>query len=191
MFFCPANRVWGHPVYAADELVTAFFENSPVRIIVSEELPDGVQAQYVAKNRAIFVRNNMSAETTFLAIAREQTAASFDIHDGQYSRNAYTPQSYCAAYVAAKKYGLDVSSFSFERVCQLCSGLEPQAQRRFLSDAKQATYAVERIVRRGLREMELSVTPEADYSVEQKADVKESGQPKPGKVKKAAQPERE
>ncbi len=37
------------PVYAADELVTAFFENSPVRIIVSEELPDGVQAQYVAK----------------------------------------------------------------------------------------------------------------------------------------------
>ena len=90
-----------------------------------------------------------------------------------------------------KKYGLDVSSFSFERVCQLCSGLEPQAQRRFLSDAKQAAYAVERIVRRGLREMELSVTPEADYSVEQKADVKESGQPKPGKVKKAAQPERE
>ncbi|MBN3026263.1 hypothetical protein JXX19_07465 [Ruthenibacterium lactatiformans] len=112
-------------------------------------------------------------------------------HDGQYSRNAYTPQSYCAAYVAAKKYGLDVSGFSFERVCQLCSGLEPQAQRRFLSDAKQAAYAVERIVRRGLREMELSVTPEADYSVEQKAAVKESGQPKPGKVKKAAQPERE
>ena len=112
-------------------------------------------------------------------------------NDGQYSRNAYTPQSYCAAYVAAKKYGLDVSGFSFERVCQLCSGLEPQAQRRFLSDAKQAAYAVERIVRRGLREMELSVTPEADYSVEQKAAVKESGQPKPGKVKKAAQPERE
>ena len=50
---------------------------------------------------------------------------------------------------------------------------------------------MERIVRRGLREMELSVTPEADYSVEQKAAVKESGQPKPGKVKKAAQPERE
>ena len=125
------------PVYAADELVTAFFESSPVRIIVSEELPEGVQAQYVAKNRAIFVRNNMSAETTFLAIAREQAAASFDIHDGQYSRNAYTPQSYCATYVAAKKYGLNVSSFSFERVCQLCSGLEPQVQRRFLSDAKQ------------------------------------------------------
>ena len=130
------------PVYAADELVTAFFGSSPVRIVVSEEMPDGMQAQYVAKNRAIFVRNNMSAETTFLAIAREQAAASFDIHDGQYSRNAYTPQSYCAVYVAAKKYGLDVSGFSFERVCQMCSSLEPQAQRRFLSDSKQAAYTV-------------------------------------------------
>ncbi len=179
------------PVYAADELVTAFFENSPVRIVVSEELPDAVQAQYVAKNRAIFVRNNMSVETTFLAIAREQAAASFDIHDGQYSRNAYTPQSYCAVYVAAKKYGLDISGFSFERVCQMCSGLEPQAQRRFLSDAKQAAYTVERIVRRGLREMELSATPEADYSVEQKVPTKENGKPKPGRAKKAAQPERE
>ena len=94
-------------------------------------------------------------------------------------------------FLKDKKYGLDVSDFSFERVCQLCSGLEPQAQRRFLSDAKQAAYAVERIVRRRLREMELSVTPEADYSVEQKAAVKEGGQPKLGKVKKTAQPERE
>lgn len=179
------------PVYAADELVTAFFESSPVRIIVSEELPEGVQAQYVAKNRVIFVRNNMSAETTFLAIAREQAAASFDIHDGQYSRNAYTPQSYCATYVAAKKYGLNVSSFSFERVCQLCSGLEPQVQRRFLSDAKQAAYTVERIVRRGLREMELSVTPEAAYSVEQAGGTPEQRKEKTGKSKKQVQPERE
>ena len=73
----------------------------------------------------------MDAQTTFLAIAREQAAASYDIHDGRFSRAAYSAQSYCAAYVAAKKYGLDVRSFSFDRVCQMCSGLEPQEQRRF------------------------------------------------------------
>ena len=94
-------------------------------------------------------------------------------------------------YVAAKKYGLDVSGFSFERVCQMCSSLEPQAQRRFLSDSKQAAYTVERVVRRGLREMELSVTPEADYSVEQKTAVKENEQSKSVKVKKTARLERE
>lgn len=84
-----------------------------------------------------------------------------------------------------------VSGFSFERVCQMCSSLEPQAQRRFLSDSKQAAYTVERVVRRGLREMELSVTPEADYSVEQKTAVKENEQSKSVKVKKTARLERE
>ena len=36
------------PVYAADELVTAVFTNSPVRLAVSEAVPEGIQAQYVA-----------------------------------------------------------------------------------------------------------------------------------------------
>ena len=177
------------PVYAADELVTAVFTNSPVRLAVSEAVPEGIQAQYVAQNRTIYVRNNMDAQTTFLAIAREQAAASYDIHDGRFSRAAYSAQSYCAAYVAAKKYGLDVRSFSFERVCQMCSGLEPQEQRSFLSDVKQAAYTVARTVRRGLNELELSATPEPAYSVEVHAPVEKTE--KPARTKKTPQPQRE
>jgi hypothetical protein len=126
---------------------------------------------------------------TFLAIAREQAAASYDIHDGRFSRAAYSAQSYCAAYVAAKKYGLDVRSFSFDRVCQMCSGLEPQEQRRFLSDVKQAAYTVERTVRRGLNEMELSATPEPACSVEVHASMEQTE--RPARTKKASQPQRE
>lgn len=177
------------PVYAADELVTAVFTNSPVRLAVSEAVPEGIQAQYAAQNRTIYVRNNMDAQTTFLAIAREQAAASYDIHDGRFSRAAYSAQSYCAAYVAAKKYGLDVRSFSFDRVCQMCSGLEPQEQRRFLSDVKQAAYTVERTVRRGLNEMELSSTPEPACSVEVHASMEQTE--RPARTKKASQPQRE
>ena len=177
------------PVYAADELVTAVFTNSPVRLAVSEAMPEGIQAQYAAQNRTIYVRNNMDAQTTFLAIAREQAAASYDIHDGRFSRAAYSAQSYCAAYVAAKKYGLDVRSFSFDRVCQMCSGLEPQEQRRFLSDVKQAAYTVERTVRRGLNEMELSVTPEPVCSVDVHASMEQTE--RPARTKKASQPQRE
>ena len=177
------------PVYAADELVTALFTNSPVRLAVSEAMPEGIQAQYAAQNRTIYVRNNMDAQTTFLAIAREQAAASYDIHDGRFSRAAYSAQSYCAAYVAAKKYGLDVRSFSFDRVCQMCSGLEPQEQRRFLSDVKQAAYTVERTVRRGLNEMELSATPEPACSVEVHAPMEQTE--RPARTKKASQPQRE
>ena len=159
------------PVYAADELVTAVFTNSPVRLAVSEAVPEGIQAQYAAQNRTIYVRN------------------SYDIHDGRFSRAAYSAQSYCAAYVAAKKYGLDVRSFSFDRVCQMCSGLEPQEQRRFLSDVKQAAYTVERTVRRGLNEMELSATPEPACSVEVHASMEQTE--RPARTKKASQPQRE
>lgn len=153
---------------AADQIVRYSLEGTEIALKLTGE---------AAKNFAVFAA----------AVLKDQKK----MHDGQYSRNAYTPQSYCATYVAAKKYGLNVSSFSFERVCQLCSGLEPQVQRRFLSDAKQAAYTVERIVRRGLREMELSVTPEAAYSVEQAGGTPEQRKAKTGKSKKQVQPERE
>ena len=113
-----------------------------------------------------------------------------DVYKRQrFSRAAYSAQSYCAAYVAAKKYGLDVRSFSFDRVCQMCSGLEPQEQRRFLSDVKQAAYTVERTVRRGLNEMELSATPEPACSVEVHASMEQTE--RPARTKKASQPQRE
>ena len=100
-------------VYAADELVTAVFTNSPVRLAVSEAVPEGIQAQYAAQNRTIYVRNNMDAQTTFLAIAREQAAASYDIHDGRFSRAAYSAQSYCACLLyTSKRTGIRSVQFS-------------------------------------------------------------------------------
>ena len=54
----------GRPVpppanYQVDELVAAAIESSPVPIQISDSLPDGIQAQYVPKNRTIYVRNGM------------------------------------------------------------------------------------------------------------------------------------
>ena len=54
----------GRPVpppanYQVDELVAAAIESSPVPIQISDSLPDGIQAQYVSKNRTIYVRNGM------------------------------------------------------------------------------------------------------------------------------------
>ena len=48
----------GRPVpppanYQVDELVAAAIESSPVPIQISDSLPDGIQAQYVPKNRTI------------------------------------------------------------------------------------------------------------------------------------------
>ena len=53
-------------------------ENSPVPLVISDQLPQGVQAQYVPRQRTIFVRNGMDETATICAIAREQAHAGFD-----------------------------------------------------------------------------------------------------------------
>ena len=61
-----------------EEIIAAMVEQSPVQLAISDQLPQGVQAQYVPKQHTIFVRNGMDETTTICAIAREQAHASFD-----------------------------------------------------------------------------------------------------------------
>ncbi|WP_418540633.1 ArdC family protein [Hominenteromicrobium sp.] len=42
-----------------EEVIAAMIENSPVPLVISDQLPQGVQAQYVPRQRTIFVRNGM------------------------------------------------------------------------------------------------------------------------------------
>ena len=93
----------GRPVpppaeYQVDELIAASIESSPVPIQISDSLPDGIQTQYVPKNRTIYVRNGMDAGTTLCAIVRECAQADFH-KDYTYNRQAYAAPSYCAAYI--------------------------------------------------------------------------------------------
>lgn len=85
-----------------EEIIATMVENSPVPLAISDQLPQGVQAQYVPKQRTIFVRNGMDETATICAIAREQAHASFDMVGSGYYRQAYAAQAYCAAYVAAQ-----------------------------------------------------------------------------------------
>lgn len=59
-----------------EEVIAAMIENSPVPLSLSDQLPQGVQAQYVPKQRTIYVRNGMDEMATLCAIAREQAHAS-------------------------------------------------------------------------------------------------------------------
>ncbi len=128
----------GRPVpppaeYQVDELIAATIESSPVPIQISDSLPDGIQAQYVPKNRTIYVRNGMDAGTTLCAIVRECAQADFH-KDYTYNRQAYAALSYCAAYMVAHRYGLDTTAFNFDRVVALYGNLGKEQQRGFLSD---------------------------------------------------------
>ncbi|WP_413814362.1 DNA cytosine methyltransferase [Hydrogeniiclostridium mannosilyticum] len=50
-----------------EEIIAAMVENSPVPLAISDQLPQGVQAQYVPKQRTIFVRNGMDEVSTICA----------------------------------------------------------------------------------------------------------------------------
>ena len=146
-------------------------EQSPVPLAISDQLPQGVQAQYVPKQHTIFVRNGMDETATICAIAREQAHASFDTVGSGYYRQAYAAQAYCAAYVTAQKFGVDTSAFHFDKVCQSCAQLPPEEKRSFIGDVKRATYFINRDMQRSFRDLEQAIQPD-EFSVEAAKPVK-------------------
>lgn len=158
-----------------EEIIAAMVEQSPVQLAISDQLPQGVQAQYVPKQRTIFVRNGMDETATICAIAREQAHASFDAVGSGYYWQAYAAQAYCAAYVAAQKFGLDTSVFQFDKVCHSCAQLTPEEKRGFIGDVKRAAYSINWDVQRSFRDLEQAIQPD-EFSV---------AAPKPAKASKA------
>lgn len=158
-----------------EEIIAAMVEQSPVQLAIPDQLPQGVQAQYVPKQRTIFVRNGMDETATICAIAREQAHASFDAVGNGYYRQAYAAQAYCASYIAAQKFGLDTSVFQFDKVCHSCAQLTPEEKRGFIGDVKRAAYSINRDVQRSFRDLEQAIQPD-EFSV---------AAPKPAKASKA------
>ena len=158
----------GRPVpppvhYEVEELIAAAIESSPVPIQISDSLPDGIQAQYVPKNRAIYVRNGMDAGTTLCAIIRECAQADFH-KDYTYNRQAYAAPSYCAAYMVANRYGLDTAAFNFDRVVALYGKLDAVQQKGFLSDVNAVGGGLLRRLGRTLAAQNREA-PTAEYDV--------------------------
>ena len=137
-------------------LMGALLKNTETKISIADNLPENVQAQYIPRQRTIFVRNGMSEEVTFHAINRELACAAMDSHDGTYSRAETVPQAFCAAYVMAEKYGVDNSGFDFNKICEMqgYGNKEPQELRAFIGNVKNAVYTISRHINRNLGQPE-------------------------------------
>ena len=126
------------PQRSLTELIGTVLKDQSVRVQIEDDLPDKVQAQYNPRYRTIYIRNGMSEVTTFHALNRELACAALDQHTGTYSRQKVSAQAYCAAYVIAKRYGVDVTGFNLEYIAQRneCGKKDPQELRDFLNDGK-------------------------------------------------------
>lgn len=150
------------PQKSMEELMDALLRNSDVRVQIADNLPDGVQAQYIPNQRCIYVRNGMSETTTFHAINRELACASMDLHNGTYSRAKAAAPAFCAAYVVAQKYGVDNSGFQFDKVCGIQENgcKDPKELRGFINEVKNAAYIIERHIDRNLGRPEQEFVPD-------------------------------
>lgn len=165
-----------------ETLLGALLANPDVPIRIADNLPEGVQAQYIPRHRTIYVKNGMSEVTTFHAISRELACAALDSHDGSYARQTASPRAYCAAYVVAQRFGVDASGFQFQKVCEMqeFGGKDPKELRSMIGDIRNAAYGIGNHLNRNLGEHEQEFTVD-EFSVS-------DGKSKSGKNKK--QPER-
>lgn len=171
------------PEKTMEELMGALLTGSEVRVQIADNLPEGVQAQYIPNQRSIYVRNGMPEVTTFHAMNRELACASMDMHNGTYSRAKVSAPAFCAAYVVAQKYGVENTGFNFEKVCamQENGSKDPKELREFINDIKNAAYTIERHMDKNLGQPEQEFVPD-EFNV---------GEAKKGKgVKGKSQPER-
>ena len=168
-----------------DQLMEALLTDSEVRIQIADNLPEGIQAQYIPKQRTVYVRNGMDENTTFHAVNRELACAALDQHDGNYVRKKVNAQAYCAAYVIGKRYGAEVSGFQFGKVAEMQANgqKDPQELRGFLNDVRQAAYTIRNHMERNFGEQEQTFSKD-DFSFE------EPPKQTPKKEKKEKQPER-
>ena len=155
-----------------DELMAALLKDNKVNVQVADNLPDNVQAQYIPKQRTVYVRNGMDDTVTFHAINRELA---------------------CAAYVVAQKYGVDTSGFNFSRVCEQQENgtKDPKELRAVVGDIRTAAYGIGGQIGRNLGEMQQEAATEEftipETKTEKAAKPKEN-KSKADKAKK--QPER-
>ncbi|MFR8181760.1 MAG: hypothetical protein ACLU9P_01880 [[Ruminococcus] torques] len=156
------------PQRSMEELIHAVLKDQPVRMQIADNLPEGIQAQYIPKQRTVYVRNGMDENTTFHAVNRELACAALDQHDGNYARKKVNAQAYCAAYVIGKRYGAEVSGFQFGKVAEMQANgqKDPQELRGFLNDVRQAAYTIRNHMERNFGEQEQTFSKD-DFSFEE------------------------
>lgn len=146
------------PSVAHDErlLIKALINNAPCRITISDDLPDDVGAVYRPENRAILVRQGMNAADIFRSLSQELAHAHMD--KGKYNRSDGAFTAYCVSYMLCKRSGVDVGSFSFDRLPSELSNMETQGIRNELSKIRDVANEISSDMARVLEPQQRSNT---------------------------------
>jgi len=134
--------------------IKALMDRSPVPIAMSDTLPSDVQALYQPDTRSIVIRRGMDAGDIFRSLAQELAHAELERGDNGYSRSAYAFHAYCVSYMLSKQFGVETSSFRFQRAPEMLKDKEPQQIRSELTTMKDAAHEIARRMNRVLAQQQ-------------------------------------
>ena len=133
-------------------LLKALMNKSPVPAKANEGLPDNIGAFYNPEVNVIYVRPGMGAPDIFRCLSAELAHSEFARSMGsEYSRENAQFAAYCASYVLCRKYGVDVSVFSFENASYQFEGKDPKEIRAELSNIREAAGEIGSRMREALQ----------------------------------------
>ena len=112
-------------------LLKALINNAPVAINISDRLPDNINAMYKPDTKEILIRKGLDGADIFRALAGELAHAEID--KGNYNRSECAFPAYCVSYILCKRNGIDVSSYSFDRLPAEYENMESKDIRAELS----------------------------------------------------------
>lgn len=105
------------------ELVAAMIDASPVSFEPVKELE--LPAYYDSGQQTIFIRTGLSEEQLFVSMAKEVSAAVFDVKHKE-NRDSSEFKSFCVAYMVSVRYGVDTGGFDFRKIPEECTDMDTQ-----------------------------------------------------------------
>ena len=123
------SRQQAAPVVSRDDrlLLKALMNNAPCRFAISNELPEGVNVAYDAKDNVVQVRQGLDAATLFRGVAQNMALA--HMARGNLACQNANFAAYSVSYVLCKRNGVSVEGFSFDRMPGEYGQMDAQAIR--------------------------------------------------------------
>lgn len=151
------SQVRSTPRIVRDErlLLKSLISHAPCEMKISDNLSDRMNAVYSPDEKTIYVRQGMDAPDIFRALASELAHAHMDKGD-EYKRSENVNTATCVAYILCKRYGVSVDVFSFDRLPEQYSKMDPQEFRKELSKIRDIAGEISRDMNRVLEAQDRS-----------------------------------
>lgn len=132
--------------------IKALIQTAPCDIVMDNEKTKDVLAFYAPDKDTIYIRQGMSGDDIFRALAQEIAVAKFASKD--MDRKDCGFYAYCASYILCERNGFDTGDFNFDRVPDRFKDMDCKAIRSELSTVRDAVNDISQEMNRQFEALE-------------------------------------